>query len=118
MIGTVTTKSTLCGLAATRYVDVFDPSEASCRECRKRWQLAAAEEQVWAESDRQRQRLRGDISVLSRTAQDALDAGGSAYAAVKYESEADQWRRKYLFWHPMLARRLFPNGVPERLVGE
>jgi hypothetical protein len=34
-----TVKYTLCGLAATRYVDVFTPSEASCRECRKRWQL-------------------------------------------------------------------------------
>jgi hypothetical protein len=28
------------GLAATRYVNVFTPSEASCRECKKRWQLA------------------------------------------------------------------------------
>lgn len=34
-----TVKYTLCGLAATRYVSVFTPSEASCRECRKRWQL-------------------------------------------------------------------------------
>jgi hypothetical protein len=33
-------KVTLCGLPATRYVDVFSPAEASCRECRKRWQLA------------------------------------------------------------------------------
>ena len=31
---------TLCWLPATRYVDVFTPAEASCRECRKRWQLA------------------------------------------------------------------------------
>jgi hypothetical protein len=35
-----TTKQTLCGLTATRYVNVFTPSEASCRECKKRWQLA------------------------------------------------------------------------------
>jgi hypothetical protein len=33
-------KETLCGLQATRYVDVFQPGEASCRECRKRWELA------------------------------------------------------------------------------
>ena len=33
-------KSTLCGLTASRYVNVFTPSEASCRECKKRWQLA------------------------------------------------------------------------------
>jgi hypothetical protein len=38
IIGAV--KTTLCGLTATRYVDVFSPSEASCRECKKRWQLA------------------------------------------------------------------------------
>ena len=31
-------KNTLCGLAATRYVDVFSPSQASCRECKARWQ--------------------------------------------------------------------------------
>lgn len=37
-------KSTLCGLQATRYVDVFSPAEASCRECRRRWQLAVAAE--------------------------------------------------------------------------
>jgi hypothetical protein len=36
-------KFTLCGLQATRYVDVFSPSEASCRECRKRWQAAGGE---------------------------------------------------------------------------
>jgi hypothetical protein len=34
-----TVKDTLCGLAASRYVSMFTPSEASCRECRKRWQL-------------------------------------------------------------------------------
>jgi Short C-terminal domain len=36
-------KFTLCGLQATRYVDVFSPSEASCRECSKRWQAAGGE---------------------------------------------------------------------------
>jgi hypothetical protein len=33
---------TLCGLWAGRRVDVFAPDEASCRECRKRWQLRVA----------------------------------------------------------------------------
>jgi hypothetical protein len=37
-----TVKSTLCGLQATRYVNVFKPEEASCRECRRRWQLEVA----------------------------------------------------------------------------
>ncbi len=35
-------KSNFCGLTASRYVSVFTPSEASCRECKKRWQLAVA----------------------------------------------------------------------------
>jgi hypothetical protein len=35
--------STVCGLPATRDVsDVFSPAEVSCRECRRRWQLAQA----------------------------------------------------------------------------
>jgi hypothetical protein len=37
-------KYTFCGLHATRHVNVFSPSEASCRECRRRWQLALAAE--------------------------------------------------------------------------
>lgn len=36
-----TEKTTLCGRIAARHVDVFTPAEASCRECRKRWQLAS-----------------------------------------------------------------------------
>jgi hypothetical protein len=39
-VGGGTTKQTLCELTATRYVNVFTPSEASCRECKNRWQLA------------------------------------------------------------------------------
>jgi hypothetical protein len=35
-------KPTLCGLAATRHVNVFTPAEASCRECRRRWELATS----------------------------------------------------------------------------
>lgn len=37
-------KSTLCGLLAGRHVDVFQPAEASCTECRKRFQSALAKE--------------------------------------------------------------------------
>src|SRR5690348_7378713 len=33
-------KTTLCGLQATRHVDVFSLDEVSCRECKKRWQRA------------------------------------------------------------------------------
>jgi hypothetical protein len=33
-------KPTLCGLPAARHVNVFTPGEASCRECRRRWELA------------------------------------------------------------------------------
>jgi hypothetical protein len=33
-------RSALCGMPAWRYVEVFEPSEASCRECRRRWEIA------------------------------------------------------------------------------
>lgn len=46
-------KFTLCGLNATRYMNVFAPSEASCRECRKRWQLATAKEAAMTPEQRQ-----------------------------------------------------------------
>jgi hypothetical protein len=39
-----TIKHTLYGRQAGRYVNVFAPAEASCRECRKRWQLAVQQE--------------------------------------------------------------------------
>lgn len=35
-------RSTLCDRQAARYVDVFSPGEVSCRECKRRWQLATA----------------------------------------------------------------------------
>jgi hypothetical protein len=35
-------KTTLCGLQATRHVDAFQPAEASCRECRRRWEQMQA----------------------------------------------------------------------------
>lgn len=41
-------KSTLCGLQATRYVNVFTPAEASCRECKKRWELGVKAEAAQA----------------------------------------------------------------------
>jgi|SRR5580704_4330049 hypothetical protein len=114
-------KSTLCGLQATRYVNVFTPSEASCRECRKRWQLAVAGEQARAQREanlRQRQAERQqqyrDMPGLHRTAEDVTNAGGSLYAAVKYESGSDRWRRHYLSRHDAVARRLFPEGVPAK----
>ncbi|MGP7996645.1 MAG: hypothetical protein ACLPKI_04825 [Streptosporangiaceae bacterium] len=37
-------KGTLCGLLAGRHMDVFQPAEASCRECRKRYGLALVKE--------------------------------------------------------------------------
>jgi hypothetical protein len=50
---------TLCGLRAGRRVDVFAPGEASCRECRKRWQLRAARDASYqADEDETRQAIR------------------------------------------------------------
>ena len=39
--------TTLGGLRASRRVEVFTPDEASCRECRKRWQLRVARDAEW-----------------------------------------------------------------------
>ena len=120
-------KTTLCGLPALRNVsDVFTPGEASCRECRKRWQLAMAEEQARARREAERrQRLQKqarrqaerrqqyrEMPGLDRSAEDAADAGASHRAAVRYESGSDRWRRRYLSRHPAVARQLFPAGVP------
>jgi hypothetical protein len=113
-------KYTLCGLQATRYVNVFEPGEASCRECRKRWQLdvaaaqaaARVEAERWQRQAERRQRYR-EMPGLDRTADDVVDAGGSAYAAKRYESGSERWRRRYLSRHPTVARRLFPDGLPD-----
>ncbi len=44
LAGGGTPKRTLCGQIVLRYVDCFAPSEASCRECKKRWRIAAEKE--------------------------------------------------------------------------
>jgi hypothetical protein len=33
----------LCGRRASRQIDVFEPSEATCRECKRRWELATGQ---------------------------------------------------------------------------
>lgn len=38
-------KETLCGRAAIRPVPVFSPEEATCRECRRRWEIATGKRQ-------------------------------------------------------------------------
>lgn len=69
-------KYTLCGLQATRHVNVFIPDEASCRECKKRWQLAQAAEaaaeqraaqQRAAQQDAARQQAARDLARRQRT---------------------------------------------------
>ena len=37
------TKSTLCGLWAGRHVNIFSPAEVTCRECRRRWEIATGQ---------------------------------------------------------------------------
>lgn len=39
-------KSTLCGKVATRSVNVFQPSEVTCRECKRRWQINLAQQEA------------------------------------------------------------------------
>jgi hypothetical protein len=110
---TADSKTTLCGLPATRYVDVFAAAEASCRECRKRWQLAIDEGRATARRWAERQQRFREMPGLHRTSEDVAHAGGSVYAAVRYETASDPWRRRYLSSHPAVAQRLFPNGVPD-----
>jgi hypothetical protein len=33
-------RTTLCGRDVSRRIDIFEPREASCRECKRRWQIA------------------------------------------------------------------------------
>jgi hypothetical protein len=68
-------KDTLCGLIATRHVDVFSPAEASCRECRRRWQLA---QQRQAQKQAERDRLAADQA--RQAERDRLDAAKLAEA--------------------------------------
>jgi len=63
-------KFTLCGLQATRFVDVFSPSEASCRECRKRWQAAGGE----ATRRAQQQAARGNERLVRPAEKEAEEA--------------------------------------------
>lgn len=64
LIGSV--KLTLCGLTASRYVNVFTPAEASCRECRKRWQRAVAAEQARDAQRRWREALLAPEQLVRR----------------------------------------------------
>ncbi len=67
MVSSVVTgfvKVTLCGLQATRYVDVFQPSEASCRECKKRWQIAMAKEAARANMTPEQKQRESNISAV------------------------------------------------------
>jgi hypothetical protein len=63
-------KFTLCGVQATRYVDVFSPSEASCRECRKRWQAAGGEDTLRA----QQQAARSNERLVRQAEKEAEEA--------------------------------------------
>ena len=33
-------RTTLCGRDVSRRIDIFEPREAGCRECKRRWELA------------------------------------------------------------------------------
>jgi hypothetical protein len=111
--------STLCGLPATRQVDAFTPAEVSCRECRRRWKLAMrrgphrSRLRVAMEAVVARRQRDIETGRLDRSAAEVIAAGGSARAARRYERDSGSWRRSYLRRHRDVARRLFPDGVPE-----
>jgi hypothetical protein len=81
-------KFTLCGLQATRYVDVFSPSEASCRECRKRWQAAGGEDTRRA----QQQAPRRNERLIRQAEQEAEEAWANATPA---ERAVAEWMGKH-----------------------
>jgi hypothetical protein len=111
---------TLCGLPATRQVDVFTPAEISCRECRRRWELAPqpkpgrrSQVLVMAEAVKARRQRDVETGRLDRSAVEIMAAGGSARAGRRYEKDAGSYRRAYLRRHREVTRQLFPDGVPE-----
>jgi hypothetical protein len=83
-----TTKQTLCGLTATRYVNVFAPSEASCRECKKRWQLATRADEG------KRPRSVGEKVTFTGQEREYLAAHvpGAARTATRKTGQAGGWR--------------------------
>ncbi len=66
-------RSALCGLLAGRHVDVFQPAEASCTECRKRYQLALAKE---AALTPQQRAARAEAKAKEASRQEAAQAFG------------------------------------------
>jgi hypothetical protein len=63
-------KSTLCGRPALRHVEVFTPDEVSCRECKRRWQLAtggstrsASGDSRFSAKDHERARRSGEAAM-------------------------------------------------------
>jgi hypothetical protein len=55
---------TLCGLGATRLVEVFPPAEATCRECKRRWQLEIAAEAAKTPEQREREERSAGLAIL------------------------------------------------------
>lgn len=108
-------KETLCGLIATRHVDVFRPSEASCRECRKRWQLATqgAPAPKSAAPGPATAELEPAFNLLARTSSQLRQAGIRDRGWRRYSVMSPQEQRAWLARHPDAAARLFPGGIPD-----
>jgi hypothetical protein len=86
-----TTKETLCGLTATRYVNVFTSAEASCRECKKRWQLAVRADEgkrprggggKVSFTDEEREYLAAHVPADARTATRKVGKAGEGQAGI------------------------------------
>ena len=115
-------KYTLCGLQATRLVNVFAPDGASCRECKKRWKLAKAaeaaaqqrvarEEAAWQQTIRdreRRQRATCQAQYEARTDQliPALPSGKTARPGRCQRCG----RRKSAKYDKAFGARWFPDG--------
>lgn len=82
--------STLCGLAATRQVDVFTPAEVSCRKCRRRWELAPQPKPVMSRNHEQAAARGRAVAVLMRPllVQVGIQELDLAVAAVQHAAAA------------------------------
>jgi hypothetical protein len=103
---------TLCGLRATRHVDVFRPSEASCRECRKRWQLAIQDAHTPRPAVPRPADEEPAFNLLARTTSQLRRAGVRARGWRRYSVMSPQDQRAWLARYPHAAARLFPDGIP------
>ncbi len=106
-------KPTLCGLAATRHVNMFSPAEVSCRECRRRWertQRPSGDSQNAPSGDSQNAAaVRRDLAEVSQGLEQAI-ASGSVAVITAYRERVEGI---YAQWRQGRGPRLYPDITRE-----